>query len=55
MNDNPLKPLSDVDASKRDTLRKLIVGSAYVVPAIASFSMSEVNVLKAQSYTGNTR
>jgi hypothetical protein len=31
--------LAAVDSSKRDTLRKLILGAAFVVPMVASFSV----------------
>jgi hypothetical protein len=31
--------LESVDAAKRETLRKLILGAAFVVPVVASFSI----------------
>jgi hypothetical protein len=31
--------LASVDAAKRETLRKLILGAAFVVPVVASFSI----------------
>ena len=40
MADEKLDPiLEQVDAEKRDFLRKVIVGTAFVVPIVASFSM----------------
>lgn len=53
MSDKQPKDSTGVDARKRETLRSLVIGSAYVVPVIASFSMRDVNVLHAQCYTGN--
>ena len=32
--------LASVDVAKRETLRKLILGAAFVVPVVASFSVS---------------
>jgi hypothetical protein len=36
---NADRALAAVDAAKRDTLRKLILGAAFVVPVVASFSI----------------
>jgi hypothetical protein len=33
------RALANVDAGKRETLRKLILGAAFVVPIVASFSV----------------
>jgi hypothetical protein len=33
------RALAAVDAAKRETLRKLILGAAFVVPVVASFSV----------------
>jgi hypothetical protein len=33
------RALTSVDAAKRETLRKLILGAAFVVPVVASFSI----------------
>ncbi len=33
------KALTSVDAAKRETLRKLVLGAAFVVPVVASFSI----------------
>jgi len=41
------RALAGVDAAKRETLRKLILGTAFVVPVVASFS---VDGLVASAY-----
>jgi hypothetical protein len=33
------RALASVDVAKRETLRKLILGAAFVVPAVATFSV----------------
>ena len=33
------KALAPIDAAKRETLRKLVLGAAFVVPVVASFSI----------------
>lgn len=33
------RALASIDAAKRETLRKLILGAAFVVPVVASFSV----------------
>jgi hypothetical protein len=43
MNEQP-KRLSDLDPQKRETLRKLLRGSAFAIPVIASFSMNDVTL-----------
>jgi hypothetical protein len=40
-----------VDAAKRETLRKLILGAAFVVPVVASFSIDGLTVSKAHATT----
>jgi hypothetical protein len=37
--ENADRALASVDAGKRETLRKLILGAAFVVPVVASFSV----------------
>lgn len=53
--DDKLDPklLDNVDESKRSSLRKLILGSAFAVPIIASFSLSGLGTAEAKSYTNN--
>jgi hypothetical protein len=43
------KRLSDLDPQKRETLRKLLRGSAFAIPVIASFSMNEVTLGEVRS------
>jgi hypothetical protein len=37
------KTFSTLDSQKRETLRKLLRGTAYAIPVIASFSMNAVD------------
>ena len=50
------RALAAVDASKRDTLRKLILGAAFVAPIVASFSvdglMSRAHAVPNVTYSG---
>ena len=39
MEAGPDRALATIDVAKRDTLRKLILGAAFVVPVVASFSV----------------
>ena len=49
------KVLRNVDESRRAFLKKLLIGGAFVVPAVASFSMSGIGVEQAQAgYTNMT-
>jgi hypothetical protein len=45
--------LAHVDEAKRSSLRKLVIGTAYAVPAIASFSLAGLSANEAHAYTGN--
>ena len=47
------KVLGSIDKSRRAFLKKLILGSAFVVPAIASFSMSGLGVGEAHAFVTN--
>ncbi len=47
------KVLRNVDESRRAFLKKLLIGGAFVVPAIASFSMSGLGVEQAQAGYSN--
>lgn len=53
--DDKLDPklLDSVDESKRSSLRKLILGSAFAVPIIASFTMSGLGTAEAGTHTSN--
>jgi hypothetical protein len=45
--------LEHVDEAKRSSLRKMVIGSAYAVPAIASFSLAGLSTAEAAAYTPN--
>jgi hypothetical protein len=45
--------LKSVNQSRRAFLKRLIVGSAFVVPAVASFSMSGLSVSDANAQISN--
>ena len=45
--------LANVDEAKRSSLRKLVIGTAYAVPAIASFALSGLSANEAHAYTVN--
>jgi len=51
--DLPEKLLESVDEPRRAFLRKLIVGSAFVVPSVASFSMAGLSVGEASILCAN--
>lgn len=56
MADNELDPiLEQVDPEKRDFLKKVIVGTAFVAPIVASFSMEALspNAAFAQVLSSN--
>jgi hypothetical protein len=46
--------LAHVDAAKRSSLRKLVIGAAYAVPAIASFSLAGLSSNDAHAYVSNS-
>jgi hypothetical protein len=45
--------LAGVDAGKRETLTRLITGTAFVAPIVASFAMDGLTISKAQASTAN--
>lgn len=47
--DNLENLLKDVDATKRASLRKLLAGTAFAVPTIASYSVKDLSLAEAQS------
>lgn len=51
--DVPQNLLEAVDDSRRAFLKKLILGSAFVVPAVSSFSMSGLGVDEASAFGSN--
>jgi hypothetical protein len=49
------KFIDRIDESKRASIRKMVTGTAFMVPAIASFSLNglAINEAHAQSYSSN--
>jgi hypothetical protein len=45
--------LAGVDAGKRETLIRLITGTAFVAPIVASFAMDGLTISKAQALPAN--
>jgi hypothetical protein len=45
--------LNQVDENKRSALRRFVIGAAYAVPAIASFSLAGLSATEAASYVSN--
>jgi len=45
--------LDHVDDTRRSSLRKLVIATAYAVPAIASFSLAGLASHEAHAYTTN--
>jgi len=43
------RALASVDAAKRETLRKLILGAAFMIPVVATFSIDGLAISKAQA------
>jgi hypothetical protein len=41
--------LGDADPEKRDFLKKLVVGTAFAVPTVTSFSVGDLSLANAQS------
>ena len=48
------KFIERIDQAKRSSIRKMVLGTAFVVPTIASFSMSGLAVHQANAYVSNT-
>ena len=49
MSDSDINPkfIERIDTSKRSSIRKMVLGTAFVVPAVVSFSMSGLTVSEA--------
>ena len=45
--------LERIDPDKRAFLKKLVVGTAFVVPTVASFSMDGLSVYEANAQVSN--
>ncbi|MDO8975785.1 hypothetical protein [Reyranella sp.] len=53
-NDVDPRVLTSVDETRRDIVRRLVLGSAFVLPAIASFPMDSLAQAQAPVRTLNT-
>ena len=54
MDDQPdPKLLENVDEGRRASLKKILLGSAFAIPVIASFTMSGLGVNEAHAGTSN--
>jgi len=54
MNDQPdPKLLENVDEGRRASLKKILLGSAFAIPVIASFTMTGLGVNEAYAGTSN--
>jgi hypothetical protein len=49
----PEQGLSGLDDKKRETLIKLGIGAAFVVPVVASLSLNELTISKAHAKMAN--
>lgn len=47
------RALEEIDTSKREMLRKLVVGAAFVVPAVMTFSVDGLLVSSAKANIAN--
>ena len=45
--------LAGVDEAKRGTLTRLLTGSAFVAPIVASFAIDGLTISKAQAFIAN--
>jgi hypothetical protein len=56
MSDSGINPkfIERIDQSKRSSIRKMVLGTAFVVPTVVSFSMSGLAVHEAHAYGQNT-
>ncbi len=43
------RALQEIDTSRRDMLRKLVIGAAFVVPAVMTFSVDGLLVSSARA------
>jgi hypothetical protein len=46
------KALAKVEPTRREAIRKMIVGAAFTVPVVASFSMGGISISRAQQANG---
>jgi hypothetical protein len=48
------KSLEGLDQTKRDTLNRLVTGSAFVAPIVAAFAMQGISVRPAHAQPGSS-
>jgi hypothetical protein len=55
MSDSDINPkfIERIDQSKRSSIRKMVLGTAFVVPTVVSFSMSGLATNEAYAYGPN--
>ena len=53
MADEHKKDETEIDAAKRETLRRMIASTAFVAPVVASFPISGMTVDKAMAQVAN--
>jgi hypothetical protein len=53
-NSNVERAIEGLDGSKRDTLRRLVTGTAFVAPVVASFAMDGLTISKAVAQSNVT-
>jgi len=46
--------LQPIDKAKRSSIRKMVLGTAFVAPLMTSFSMDGLSINQANAYGGNT-
>ncbi len=46
--------LAGLDEGKRDTLRRLVTGTAFVAPVVASFAMQGISIRPAHAQVGSS-
>jgi hypothetical protein len=51
--DNNRKAIEVVDASKRETLDRMVKGAAFATPIVATFAMDGLKISKAQAQVAN--
>lgn len=51
--DKPEEILNRLDPERREFLKKIVVATAFTVPAVASFSMDGLSVYEAHAQNGS--
>ncbi len=53
MNNDNSKATAAIDASKRETLDRMVKGAAFAAPIVATFAMDGLKISKAQAQVAN--